>query len=80
MIYDRQRDIERTEWALDTLGIDVDHTSGAIRCRYRVLGGHVHCRIFGPYTGKAGDLVFRVEEWDHVRRINPGWQFTEEPA
>ncbi len=53
-----------------------DHTSGTMRVEYRTEGGHVHCRVFGPFSGKAGDLVFRVEEWEHFRRTNPGWQFT----
>ena len=43
-----------------------------IRIRYRLLGGHVHCRVF---TGKAknmtfakvGDLIFSQDEWDDVR-------------
>jgi len=40
----------------------------ALRLRYRVLGGHVHCRWFTApdpteVFAKAGDLVFTVEEW-----------------
>lgn len=50
---------------------------GIMRCEYEVLGGHVHCRVFGPYSGKAGDLVFRVEEWEHFQRTHPGWQFRD---
>lgn len=53
-----------------------DHTSGVMRIEYRVLGGHVHCRVFGPFSDKAGDLVFRAEEWDHFQRTNRQWQFT----
>ena len=46
-------------------------TEIAIRLRYRVLGGHVHCRLFTATAkhltfAKSGDLVFRVEEWDAV--------------
>lgn len=70
---------EPTDSEEDVMASDseADHTSGVMRCEYEVVGGHVHCRVFGPYSGKAGDLVFRVEEWDHVRRIHPGWQFKE---
>lgn len=42
----------------------------AMRLRYRVLGGHVHCRLFVGHEGagaKAGDLIFRVEEWTDVQ-------------
>ena len=53
----------------------LDHTSGVMRCRYEVIGGHVHCAIFGPFSGKAGDLTFRVSEWDHFRKTHPNWQF-----
>jgi hypothetical protein len=41
------------------------------RVRYRVLGGHVHCRVFvawdrasQPTWALSGELVFRVDEWD----------------
>jgi hypothetical protein len=51
--------------------------SGQMRCRFRVMGGHVHCAMFGPFDGKAGDLTFRVDEWDHVRRTHPNWRFEE---
>lgn len=54
-----------------------DHTSGVMRCRFQVLGGHVHCAVFGPFSGKAGDLCFRVGEWDHFRKTHPNWQFQE---
>jgi hypothetical protein len=33
---------------------------------YRILGNHVHCRLFagnGPTLGKCGLLVFSVEEF-----------------
>lgn len=54
-----------------------DHTTGTMRCRYRVIGGHVHCSVFGPYAGKAGDLIFRVEEWPHFRKTHPHWAFQD---
>lgn len=54
-----------------------DHTSGVMRCRWQLLGGHVHCAIFGPFSGKAGDLTFRVGEWDHFRKTHPNWLFVE---
>jgi hypothetical protein len=56
-----------------------------IRLRYRVLGGHVHCRLFtAPASdqtfAKSGDLVFRVEEWDAVRAAGAkaGFEFVPE--
>ena len=52
-----------------------DHTSGVMRCRYQLVGAHVHCMVFGPFSGKAGDLTFRVEEWAHFKRTHPNWQF-----
>lgn len=44
-----------------------------LRCYYRIMGGHVHCRVFGPtpMTG-AGGLVFRVEEWSDVLALMDG--------
>ncbi len=53
-------------------------TERRIRCRYRILGGHVHCRIFGPGTGRSGDLIFQVEEWDEVRGMHPQWEFIDD--
>lgn len=41
-----------------------------MRLYYRTIGGHVHCRLFVGQEGsggKAGDLTFRVSEWDDVR-------------
>jgi len=38
-----------------------------VRILHRLLGGHVHCRVFVGREGagaKAGDLTFRAEEWD----------------
>jgi hypothetical protein len=57
-----------------------DHTAGTMRCRYRTIGGHVHCAVFGPYSGKAGDLIFRVDEWQHFKRTHPHWAFQESEA
>jgi len=42
-----------------------------MRLRYRVLGGHVHCRLFtakapGQTFAKCGDLTFAIEEWAAV--------------
>lgn len=55
-----------------------DHTSGIMRCRWQLVGGHVHCVIWGPFSGKAGDLTFRAgDEWEHFRRTHPYWHFTE---
>lgn len=44
-----------------------------LRIRYRVLGGHVHCRAFTAATashtfGKVGNLIFSEQEWPTVRR------------
>lgn len=33
-----------------------------VKVFWKKLGGHVHCRVF-VNGGKAGDLVFREEEW-----------------
>ncbi len=41
--------------------------------RYKVLRGHVHCRVFTAPRGlawaKAGDLVFGLAEWPHVADV-----------
>lgn len=38
-----------------------------VRFRFKLLGGHVHVRVFagksGRTYGKAGDLIFTQEEW-----------------
>lgn len=43
------------------------------RLRYKVLGGHVHCRVYTAPRGlafaKAGDLVFALAEWPHVAEV-----------
>lgn len=48
----------------------------AMRLYHNLLGAHVHCRLFvGEYPGgKAGDLIFRQEEWDdvHERLVRAG--------
>lgn len=61
----------------DHTPVGLDHTSGVMRCRYETIGGHVHCMVFGPFSGKAGDLVFRADEWDHFRKTHPNWIFAE---
>jgi len=40
---------------------------------YRLAGAHYHCKLFvanhpGATYAKCGDLVFRVEEWNDVKR------------
>lgn len=57
--------------------IELDHTSGVMRCRHELIGGHVHCQVFGPFSGQAGTLIFRVEEWPHFKTTHPNWQFAE---
>ena len=56
-----------------------------VRARFEELGGHTHVRVFATMCGeaslgKAGDLVFRNEEWSAIRpaleRI--GWQVLPE--
>lgn len=47
-----------------------------MRCRYRVLGGHVHCRFF--LNGNAGTLVFAVDEWSDVVAAMPRVEFIDE--
>ena len=41
-----------------------------MRLRYRILGGHVHCRVFTGTPGytfaKCGDLTFSIKEWPQV--------------
>ncbi len=34
---------------------------------YKVLGGHTHVRVF-MNGAKCGDLCFRNEEWEQIRR------------
>ena len=41
----------------------------SLRVYYKVLGGHVHCRVFSGKApdlthAKNGDLAFSVEEWN----------------
>ncbi len=43
-----------------------------IRWRYKILGGHVHVRVFTSKAhnftfAKCGDLCFGVSEWNDVR-------------
>lgn len=56
----------------------VDMTSWKMRCHYKLMGGHVHCRIFGPGQGGAGDLTLRVEEWPWFVEHHVDWQFVGE--
>jgi hypothetical protein len=39
-----------------------------VRIYFKVLGGHVHCRVFTTGS-KCGDLVFTVKEWPWVRAL-----------
>jgi len=47
------------------------------RLRYRILGGHVHVRVFSSRAShmthsKLGDLVFDLDEWPlFVGCLNP---------
>lgn len=46
-------------------------TRVVMRLRYRILGGHVHCRLFTAKAweqtfAKCGDLTFSIEEWAAV--------------
>lgn len=57
----------------------------AIRLRYRVAGAHVHVRLFSaPATATTyahnGDLVFGVDQWEHVRAAGEraGFEFVPE--
>ncbi len=42
------------------------------RIHYRVLGGHTHVRVFAGKgslsLGHCGDLTFRNEEWEALRK------------
>jgi hypothetical protein len=48
---------------------------------YKVMGGHTHVRVF-MNGGKCGDLCFRNEEFEQVRKtlIPMGVEFIEEEA
>jgi hypothetical protein len=54
--------------------------------RYRLLGGHVHIRMFAgtnPHAlGKCGDLTMRPEEWEHfrLRTRHGGFEFVDDTA
>lgn len=37
-----------------------------LRLYYKILGGHVHIRVF-MNGGKAGDLCFRLAEFEALR-------------
>jgi hypothetical protein len=54
------------------------------RLRYRMLGGHVHCRLFaGTHEGalgKCGDLVMRIEEFELFKAAASFIQFREEES
>jgi hypothetical protein len=44
----------------------VEAPSATCKIRYEQRGGHVHAQVFVGHRhalAKAGDLVFRVEEW-----------------
>ena len=57
-----------------------------IRIRYRILGGHVHCRVFTAKAknltfAKCGDLVFDEREWNEVRDLlHSACEFLQEPT
>jgi hypothetical protein len=56
------------------------------RFRWELLGGHVHVRVFAGQEnsssfGKAGELVFREEEWADFRRLigaKPGFDVVQD--
>jgi hypothetical protein len=54
------------------------------RCRFEILGGHIHCRIFAGNEGalafsKCGDLVFRKgPEFFGFVKACPGMDFIGE--
>ena len=56
-----------------------------VRARWTVGGGHTHVRVFVSMTGeaslaKAGDLVFRNEEWAEISPAleRAGWELVED--
>jgi hypothetical protein len=53
-----------------------------LRLYYGVRGHHVHGRLFVAATGqtfaKAGELVFRLDEWEQVRTRLSAVEFVEE--
>lgn len=54
-----------------------------MRVRFEKRGAHYHCRVFtrirdGSTWEKAGDLVFREEEWPERYRLFRNAEFLEE--
>jgi hypothetical protein len=48
---------------------------------YRLLGGHVHCRLFagmGATLGKCGLLVFTAEEFYAFKNASPFIEYRDE--
>lgn len=55
----------------------------AYRVRYKVGGGHVHCRVFSRPHGqetwaKCGDLTMSASEWNAFMHAFAGAEFLEE--
>jgi hypothetical protein len=54
------------------------------RVRWRVLGGHIHCRVFSAENpsgtfAKLGDLIMDERDWNSFRdQIGGGWQLVSE--
>lgn len=45
-----------------------------LRIRYKLMGHHVHCRVFcgevaDQAHGLAGDLCFRRDEWEALKML-----------
>lgn len=67
--------VQRAQRVVDaiTKGLELggDTSRVVIRLRYRILGGHVHCRLFTApgwerTFAKCGDLTFAIKEWPAV--------------
>lgn len=47
-----------------------------MRVYYKLLGGHIHMRVF--FHGKMGNLVCDVREFDELKAGMNGFTFIEE--
>jgi hypothetical protein len=72
---DVARNVETTpEELLNLMIAPIESRPLAVRLRYRVLGGHVHCRVFTAPTiadtfVNTGELTFSVGEWPALRAL-----------
>ena len=53
------------------------------KCRFEILGGHVHCRLFSAqgigYTfAKLGNISMDLKDWEDFKEQFPSFLFQEE--